>query len=65
MFDVMALTGDTTSITMSEATTNMLDIASSVLEFIKEEPLLFTVFCSSLIFIGIGIFKGIKKAAKK
>ena len=43
----------------------LMTTAGSVLNFIMEQPLLMLLFSASLVFMSIGIVKGIKKAAKK
>lgn len=57
--------GDVTSMTITEATTSIFSMASEVMDVITGNPLLFTLFCGSFVFLGCGIVKAIKKTAKR
>ena len=63
MPDMILNEGTTVDVTNSVDT--LMTTAGSVLDFIMGEPLLMLLFSASLVFMSIGIVKGIKKAAKK
>ena len=45
---------------VTEAVTTLLNVATSVLSFVIEEPLLLVFFSAGIVFSGIGIIKAIK-----
>lgn len=53
------------NLTVTAALTELTAVVKSIMGIIAADGLLFTLWCASLFFIGIGAVKAIKKAAKK
>lgn len=56
----MVATG-TGATTMTEAISSLMDVASTVLTTITENPVLMVFFCSGLIFTAIGVVRKLKR----
>ena len=65
MVNVVAMETATETLSITDATTSIFSMASNVMDVIQSNELLFVTFCASLAFLGVGLFKAIKKAAKK
>lgn len=52
-------------LTVADAISDITTIVTGVMDIISGNELLFTLWCASLFFIGVGAVKSIKKAAKR
>lgn len=49
------------ALNIGDAVSGLFDIAASALEMVTGNPILFTMFCASLVFTGVSVVKSLKR----
>lgn len=52
---------ENTALNIGDAVSGLFDVATSALELVTGNPILFTMFCAGLVFTGIGVVKSLKR----
>lgn len=60
MAGVTILASSTTGLSMTEAVTSLMSVASSVMTTIRGDETLMTFFCAGVVFIAIGVVKRLR-----